>query len=761
MRKFSLAGLCLLLINSYGVLAQNKTLAVGVTTPNPNAALHVESPTANQGFILPRLTTLQRMATAFTSALGLPDDGLMVYDTDLNTIFIWNGISWQNTGVVDGGVRLTYPYMDSVAVPTGANDLFALKYNHAEPKRVMRIENQNASNGSSTLSVSTVGTGLAGYFQVANPATTSSALYATTNSDAGGQIAPVAVYGESTGTGSLGASFRVNNPQNTFPALFAETTGTGVSIMAVTSTGFSAIQGEATGGVSNGVTGISRSSDPGCYAILGTNTGAGPAGVFNIANSLNSSRVISSTTNGQGPAGYFEQTDLTVWAPALVARTNGQGTAFNAVSTATSTNANAAEFVVENTSNSRNAVMAVTQGMGSAGSFTNDNINNTTPAIRAQTNGPGTAIQAENTGDGNGFAGSFHNTKPLNMYPAIQASTAGQGSGVRVMQSIGTGPGMDVFMQNVTSTANGFLVDQNGLGAGGFFTINNATNTASGLFASTKGLGDAGFFELNNATTTNAAVKGRVSNAGGVAGAFEIFNTGNSSSAVYATTDGTGNAGHFRVNNASNGSPALTTVTNGTGAAFEANTATGFTAIYGRHEGLGNGNAGLFEIVNAANTYPALQVNTAGSGFAVNARHTGASGDAVYAEHAGGIGSAGNFRISNNQNSAAALYAATNAVDGNALGIANDVNGIALAVWNGGLQISTNVVTTAAITTRASAYQITGGGTSFTLAFGPRDGEVFMIFNDTGVVITVEGVTLQNGEGKTFIVFPGRAIRAF
>ena len=206
MRRFLLAGLCFFFANGYGVLlAQNKTLGVGVATPNPNAALHVESPTANQGFIMPRLTTAQR--TGMSALLGDVDKGLMLFDTDLNTVFIWNGLSWQSTGEVAGGIKLTYPYKDSVASPTGTPDLFALKYNNDEPKRVFRVENHGLNNGSSALSVFNAGTGLAGYFQTSNIASTSSTLMATTNSDAGGQLAPVAVYGESTGTGSLAASF--------------------------------------------------------------------------------------------------------------------------------------------------------------------------------------------------------------------------------------------------------------------------------------------------------------------------------------------------------------------------------------------------------------------------------------------------------------------------------------------------------------------------------------------------------------------------
>src|SRR5688500_20214118 len=108
MRKVLLAGL-FLLFTCYGVIfAQNKTLGVGVTAPNPNAALHVESPTANQGFIMPRLSTLQR--NAMTSLLTLSDKCLMLYDTDLNTVYIFDGLSWKSSAQVSGGPKLVLPY---------------------------------------------------------------------------------------------------------------------------------------------------------------------------------------------------------------------------------------------------------------------------------------------------------------------------------------------------------------------------------------------------------------------------------------------------------------------------------------------------------------------------------------------------------------------------------------------------------------------------------------------------------------------------
>src|SRR4051812_10738229 len=74
--------------------AQNKTLGVGTPTPNPNAVLHVESPTGNQGFIMPRLTTAQR--NAMTSLpLTASEEGMMVYDKDQKKIYIWGGSDWK------------------------------------------------------------------------------------------------------------------------------------------------------------------------------------------------------------------------------------------------------------------------------------------------------------------------------------------------------------------------------------------------------------------------------------------------------------------------------------------------------------------------------------------------------------------------------------------------------------------------------------------------------------------------------------------
>src|SRR6478735_3523121 len=75
--------------------AQNKTFGVGATVLNPNAALQVDA--VNQGLQLPRLTTAQRTAMTLDP---VKDKGLMVFDTDLNGIHVWDGSKWVNNAKI-------------------------------------------------------------------------------------------------------------------------------------------------------------------------------------------------------------------------------------------------------------------------------------------------------------------------------------------------------------------------------------------------------------------------------------------------------------------------------------------------------------------------------------------------------------------------------------------------------------------------------------------------------------------------------------
>lgn len=286
----------MLLVGSWmATNAQQKTLAVGTTTPNPNAALHVESPTNNQGAIMPRLTTAQR--TAMAGILGVADAGLLLYDNDLKALFIWDGNSWESSA------KLSFPFKDSVTTATGTPDLFALKYNNAENKRVMRIESLNPTNGSSAVSISNNSNGLGLYIQNSNTNTISSSIFATNASDnLVANPSPVGVYGEATGLAASGGSFRNTNVSNDRAALYAETLGVGPAVFSRQS-GANGNAGHFwVSNATNGGSGVYARNDGTGAAISGLTTGTGYAGSFEISNVANTNAAVLAQTDAVGPA---------------------------------------------------------------------------------------------------------------------------------------------------------------------------------------------------------------------------------------------------------------------------------------------------------------------------------------------------------------------------------------------------------------------------------------------------------------------------
>ena len=610
MKKSVLAISVIALFISFTSLGQNKTLGVGVPTPNANAALHVESPTNNQGFIMPRLTTTQR--TGMGALLTATDNGLMLYDTDLKTIYIWDGAIWKSTAQVAGGTKLAYPYKDSVTTNPGTPDLFALKYAGTANARVMRIENRNTTNGSSTVSTLNMGTGAAGYFQVSNATAGGTTLIATTNSNLGGPTAPVGVYGESTGTGSLGGAFWNTNLANTYPALYSRTLG------------------------------------------------VGNAARFEILNTGNSAPALVAETNGAGNA---IQTSGRIQAGQFL----GDGSGL--------TNLPAVSFPFTTSLSNANTLFDITNtGAGAAISATNIAGTVSLSATYSGPSTGGRAITAANTSTTSGFAGVFSNTNAANSFPAIQSSTKGTGPGLRVIQdATSLGGGVDLLLQNTASTALGLNVNQQGTGSAGnfgtsntannnpalkatsnsntagsaaisgsmtgtggpagYFEIINGTSSYSAMYGVTNGLNGAGYFQNTNAANGFSVLSG-ITNGTGPAGYFQNTNAANTNSILYSATNGTGTATAIRgdVTSATNTAAAvygstvgtgvgLYGITTGTGAAIQGYTTTGVAAIYGQRDGASNGNAGVFNITNAANSFSALSISTIGTGSAGRRRY--------------------------------------------------------------------------------------------------------------------------------------------
>ena len=79
----------LIFINRLQLLGQN-AVSIGTDETNEDAVLQLVSPTNNQGFLVPKLTTQQREAMQ----LQTDDNGLLVYDTDLFSFYYWHGGTW-------------------------------------------------------------------------------------------------------------------------------------------------------------------------------------------------------------------------------------------------------------------------------------------------------------------------------------------------------------------------------------------------------------------------------------------------------------------------------------------------------------------------------------------------------------------------------------------------------------------------------------------------------------------------------------------
>ncbi|MEQ9262579.1 MAG: T9SS type A sorting domain-containing protein [Owenweeksia sp.] len=77
---------------------------IGTFSANPNSSLELAD--TNKGFLVNRLTTAQRTLLQNSgsngSPLGINEEGLMIYDTDADALFLWDGTAWLEAGGNDG-----------------------------------------------------------------------------------------------------------------------------------------------------------------------------------------------------------------------------------------------------------------------------------------------------------------------------------------------------------------------------------------------------------------------------------------------------------------------------------------------------------------------------------------------------------------------------------------------------------------------------------------------------------------------------------
>ena len=423
-----------LLFAANAVIAQNKSFGVGTATPNTNAALDVVSSTNNQGFLAPRLTTAFRNGMS----LGVGDKGMLVFDTDLNTMFVWNGSAWGIT--LSGFSSTATTAVTGTNTGTGSAGLFSTT-NAANPAYALSVtSNTNTVSVDAIHSVMTGTGGAAGGFIINNATNPKPSVYVETNGtgNAGtfrsvGTTNPsAALYAETNSNTNAGYFYAVNATSN-YPAVYANTAGLGSALYGQTSTGISAVYGQRDG------------------------TTNGNAGAFKITNAANTWPSLYAETNGGGvaingyttgtqAAGYFQINNASNIYSAVAGTTNGIGTA--------------GDFRITNASSSAATLFATTNGTGSTGFLTNTNAANNLSTLNIATNGTGPGIYSATTGTGAG--GSFVVSNPSSGNFALTASSNGTGASFTA-QATGTG-GAAYFLNGASSATNVVNATTNGTG---------------------------------------------------------------------------------------------------------------------------------------------------------------------------------------------------------------------------------------------------------------------------------------------------------
>ncbi|MES2512507.1 MAG: phage tail protein [Bacteroidota bacterium] len=89
------------------VMAVNGNVGVGTPSPDPSAKVDIASTTS--GFVMPRMTSVQR------KAISIPVAGLQVYDTDLKGFYVYDGVKWDCANNPAGTVQ----YFANTLAPNG------------------------------------------------------------------------------------------------------------------------------------------------------------------------------------------------------------------------------------------------------------------------------------------------------------------------------------------------------------------------------------------------------------------------------------------------------------------------------------------------------------------------------------------------------------------------------------------------------------------------------------------------------------------
>jgi hypothetical protein len=271
MKTFAFAACVLCTVH----FAFGQNVGIGTNAPHSSAQLDVSSTT--RGFLAPRTTTAQR------NAIASPAKGLLVYDTDLNALYHYNGAAWAAVGGGGGGFSL--PYEATVNLNASAFKI------------------TNSGFGAAIQAVTTNEFGYA--LQATNTTNYGYSVFAYSRSPNGIGVyasvdSSIAIKGASTNgiaidaisTDSTALRARIIKGANTDPVILATHAGGGIALDASSSTGMA-------------VRGASGNPSTGLGAVTGLNTSAaGGVGVYGGAASATGIGVRGEANTGVGVLAY-------------------------------------------------------------------------------------------------------------------------------------------------------------------------------------------------------------------------------------------------------------------------------------------------------------------------------------------------------------------------------------------------------------------------------------------------------------------------
>ena len=253
-------------------LLRAQSVGIGTTTPNAGAILDLSS--TNKGLLLPRMTTAQR------TAIVNPAQGLIVFDTDTQTNWCYNGTQW--TSLVGTGITLPYSvstdYPGDVFTINAAGQGAAIKGITTNEFGFAVVGIGNSAYGYGVFGTSTGANGVGVYGNTTN------ATAVKANSTTGIAL-------DAVSTGNMAIKANILSGANANPVIKATHAGSGVAIEGSSSTGYG-IKGVTSTALTNGA------------AIHGFNGGTQGSGVFGGANFASGYGVQGSSTTGTGVYGY-------------------------------------------------------------------------------------------------------------------------------------------------------------------------------------------------------------------------------------------------------------------------------------------------------------------------------------------------------------------------------------------------------------------------------------------------------------------------